>query len=181
MRGLCRTRPSRRHPPPPMERTESAERGRSCASNQLHESAEAPGGKHEPLADPDGPLCRVIYSRFGSISMVTALPHPAATGAPSARRIAKPRPNPEPGASVEVAGLMSADGPRSCADRARVFCRRERPAAGDHVRRHGARDAGDKLAAALSGGCSVYLTSDRALPRIPGLEILQVSDYAGAP
>ncbi len=38
-----------------------------------------------------------------------------------------------------------------------------------------------QLAAALSGGCSVYLTSDRALPRIPGLEILQVSDYAGAP
>lgn len=38
-----------------------------------------------------------------------------------------------------------------------------------------------QLAAALSGGCSVYLTNDRALPRIPGLEILQVSDYAGAP
>ncbi len=43
------------------------------------------------------------------------------------------------------------------------------------------REAETELAAALSGGCSVYLTSDRALPRIPGLEILQVSDYAGAP
>ncbi|MCI0546258.1 MAG: PIN domain-containing protein [Candidatus Rokubacteria bacterium] len=38
-----------------------------------------------------------------------------------------------------------------------------------------------QLAAALSHGCRVYLTSDRALPRIPGLEILQVTDYAGAP
>jgi len=38
-----------------------------------------------------------------------------------------------------------------------------------------------QLAAALRGGCRVYLTNDRTLPRIPGLEILQVSDYAGAP
>jgi predicted nucleic acid-binding protein len=38
-----------------------------------------------------------------------------------------------------------------------------------------------QLEAALSGGCSVYLTNDRSLPRIPGLEILQVSDYAGSP
>lgn len=38
-----------------------------------------------------------------------------------------------------------------------------------------------QLAAALNSGCTVYLTNDRALPRIPGLEILQVSDYAGAP
>ena len=38
-----------------------------------------------------------------------------------------------------------------------------------------------QLAAALSGGCSVYLTNDRSLPRIPGLAILQVSDYAGSP
>ena len=36
-----------------------------------------------------------------------------------------------------------------------------------------------QLAAALYGRCSVYLTNDRALPRIPGLEILQVNDYAG--
>jgi len=38
-----------------------------------------------------------------------------------------------------------------------------------------------QLAAALSGGCSVYLTNDRSLPPIPGLAILQVSDYAGSP
>jgi predicted nucleic acid-binding protein len=38
-----------------------------------------------------------------------------------------------------------------------------------------------QLAAALGGGCRVYLTNDRALPRIPGLEILQVKDYAGSP
>jgi len=35
-----------------------------------------------------------------------------------------------------------------------------------------------QLAAALSGGCSAYLTNDRSLPRIRGLEILQVKDYA---
>jgi predicted nucleic acid-binding protein len=38
-----------------------------------------------------------------------------------------------------------------------------------------------QLAAALGGGCRVYLTNDRALPSIPGLEILQVKDYAGSP
>ena len=38
-----------------------------------------------------------------------------------------------------------------------------------------------QLAAALAGGCTVFLTNDRSLPRIPGLRILQVSDYAGAP
>jgi predicted nucleic acid-binding protein len=38
-----------------------------------------------------------------------------------------------------------------------------------------------QLAAALSGGCNVYLTNDRSLPRIPGLAILHVSDYAGSP
>lgn len=37
-----------------------------------------------------------------------------------------------------------------------------------------------QLAAALSGGCRAYLTNDRSLPRIPGLEILQVKDYAGS-
>ena len=36
-----------------------------------------------------------------------------------------------------------------------------------------------QLAVALSGGCSAYLTDDRSLRRIPGLEILQVKDYAG--
>jgi len=38
-----------------------------------------------------------------------------------------------------------------------------------------------QLAAALGGGCTVFLTNDRSLPRIPGLPVLQVSDYAGAP
>jgi predicted nucleic acid-binding protein len=38
-----------------------------------------------------------------------------------------------------------------------------------------------QLAAALSGGCSVYLTNDRSLPRIPALEILHVSDYTDSP
>jgi predicted nucleic acid-binding protein len=38
-----------------------------------------------------------------------------------------------------------------------------------------------QLAAALSGGCSAYLTNDRSLPRIPGIEIFQVSDYVGSP
>jgi predicted nucleic acid-binding protein len=37
-----------------------------------------------------------------------------------------------------------------------------------------------QLAAALSGRCSVYLTNDRSLPHIPGIEILQLKDYAGA-
>jgi predicted nucleic acid-binding protein len=38
-----------------------------------------------------------------------------------------------------------------------------------------------QLAAALGNGCTVFLTSDRSLPRIPGLQIFQVSDYASAP
>ena len=37
-----------------------------------------------------------------------------------------------------------------------------------------------QIAAALKGGCRVYLTNDRSLPHIPGLEILQVKDYAGS-
>ncbi len=37
-----------------------------------------------------------------------------------------------------------------------------------------------QLAAALSGRCTVYLTNDRSLPHIPGLEILQLKDYARA-
>jgi len=36
------------------------------------------------------------------------------------------------------------------------------------------------IAAALSGGGRAYLTNDRPLPRIPGLEILQVKDYAAS-
>ncbi len=34
-----------------------------------------------------------------------------------------------------------------------------------------------QLAAALAGGCRVYLTNDRELPSIPGLRILQLRDY----
>jgi len=34
-----------------------------------------------------------------------------------------------------------------------------------------------QLAAALSFHCTAYLTNDRALPRIPGLKILQLADY----
>jgi predicted nucleic acid-binding protein len=36
-----------------------------------------------------------------------------------------------------------------------------------------------QLAAALQARCRAYLTNDRSLPVIPGLSILQVSDYAG--
>jgi predicted nucleic acid-binding protein len=35
-----------------------------------------------------------------------------------------------------------------------------------------------QLAAALATGCTAYLTNDRTLPRIPGLEILQLNSYA---
>jgi predicted nucleic acid-binding protein len=35
-----------------------------------------------------------------------------------------------------------------------------------------------QLAAALTARCSAYVTNDRDLPRIPGLRILQLSDYA---
>jgi predicted nucleic acid-binding protein len=38
-----------------------------------------------------------------------------------------------------------------------------------------------QLAAALHARCRAYLTNDRSLPVIPGLTILQVSDYAGRP
>lgn len=34
-----------------------------------------------------------------------------------------------------------------------------------------------QLAAALTTGCTAYLTNDRALPGIPGLRILQLRDY----
>ena len=34
-----------------------------------------------------------------------------------------------------------------------------------------------QLAAALSAGCTAYLTNDRAIPGIPGLRVLQLSDY----
>lgn len=34
-----------------------------------------------------------------------------------------------------------------------------------------------QLAAALAGGCRVYLTNDRELPAVPGLRILQLRDY----
>jgi len=37
-----------------------------------------------------------------------------------------------------------------------------------------------QLAAALATGCTAYVTNDRALPRIPGLEILQLSSYAAS-
>jgi hypothetical protein len=37
-----------------------------------------------------------------------------------------------------------------------------------------------QLAAAVSGWCSAHLTNDRSLPRIPGLEILQLKDYAAS-
>lgn len=35
-----------------------------------------------------------------------------------------------------------------------------------------------QLAAALTARCTAYVTNDRALPRVPGLEILQLRDYA---
>lgn len=35
-----------------------------------------------------------------------------------------------------------------------------------------------QLAAALAAGCTVYLTNDRAVPRVPGLRVLQLRDYA---
>lgn len=37
-----------------------------------------------------------------------------------------------------------------------------------------------QMAAALGAGCTALLTSDRALPRVPGLPVLRVSDYAAA-
>jgi predicted nucleic acid-binding protein len=35
-----------------------------------------------------------------------------------------------------------------------------------------------QISAALSGGCSAFLTNDRDLPAIPGLQILQLEDFA---
>jgi predicted nucleic acid-binding protein len=35
-----------------------------------------------------------------------------------------------------------------------------------------------QLVAALSGGCTTFLTNDRDLPSIPGLRILQLASYA---
>ena len=35
-----------------------------------------------------------------------------------------------------------------------------------------------QLVAALAGGCTAFLTNDRALPSIPGLRILQLASYA---
>jgi predicted nucleic acid-binding protein len=34
-----------------------------------------------------------------------------------------------------------------------------------------------QVAAALSGGCKAFVTNDRAIPRIPGLRVLQLNDY----
>ena len=34
-----------------------------------------------------------------------------------------------------------------------------------------------QLAAALSAGCSVFVTNDRRLPEIPGMTVLQLGDY----
>jgi predicted nucleic acid-binding protein len=35
-----------------------------------------------------------------------------------------------------------------------------------------------QLAAALSAGCTSFVTNDRALPAVPGLPVLQLRDYA---
>lgn len=35
-----------------------------------------------------------------------------------------------------------------------------------------------QLAAALSTGCSAFVTNDRDLPPVPGLEVLQLRSYA---
>ena len=37
-----------------------------------------------------------------------------------------------------------------------------------------------QLVAALSGGCKAFVTNDRRLPSIPGLQIVQLSSYATA-
>jgi predicted nucleic acid-binding protein len=34
-----------------------------------------------------------------------------------------------------------------------------------------------QVAAALSGGCRTFLTNDRRLPHVPGLRVVQLSDY----
>lgn len=38
---------------------------------------------------------------------------------------------------------------------------------------------GLQIAAALSGGCTTFLTNDRALPGVKGLRVLQLGDFAG--
>lgn len=35
-----------------------------------------------------------------------------------------------------------------------------------------------QLVAALAGGCTAFLTNDRALPNIPGMRLLQLASYA---
>jgi predicted nucleic acid-binding protein len=35
-----------------------------------------------------------------------------------------------------------------------------------------------QVAAATSAGCKVFVTNDRRLPQIPGLHVIQLSDYA---
>jgi len=35
-----------------------------------------------------------------------------------------------------------------------------------------------QVSAALTGGCSVFLTNDRKLPVVPGLRVLQLKDFA---
>ena len=36
-----------------------------------------------------------------------------------------------------------------------------------------------QLAAALSSGCKTFVTNDRRLPAVPGLRVIQLSQYAG--
>ena len=36
-----------------------------------------------------------------------------------------------------------------------------------------------QLAAALSSGCKTFVTNDRRLPAVPGLRVVQLSQYAG--
>ena len=38
-----------------------------------------------------------------------------------------------------------------------------------------------QVVAAASGGCSAFITNDHRLPKLPGLRILHLSDYAWAP
>ncbi len=38
-----------------------------------------------------------------------------------------------------------------------------------------------QLAAALSAGCSAFVTNDRDLPSVPGLRVLQLRDYLRSP
>jgi len=36
-----------------------------------------------------------------------------------------------------------------------------------------------QLAAAISAGCKTFVTNDRRLPAVPGLRVVQLSQYAG--